>query len=119
MSNSFWQQSIGWLFALALVSALVGLLLSWGNATALTTVAVVLTGALVLVAVLPRISEFSLGPKGVGGKLSKLEDDVQMTMEQVKLLRFFIANFIGKFELKHLEGLERGRPYPFDSNQWC
>jgi hypothetical protein len=34
--------------------------------------------------------------------------------QQIKLLRFFIANFIGKYELMHLEGLERGRPYPFD-----
>ena len=34
--------------------------------------------------------------------------------EDIKLLRFFIANFIGKFELMHLEGLEKGRPYPFD-----
>ena len=38
--------------------------------------------------------------------------------QEIKLLRFFIANFIGKFELKHLEGLERGRPYPFDSVPW-
>lgn len=34
--------------------------------------------------------------------------------QDIKLLRFFIANFIGKFELMHLEGLEKGRPYPFD-----
>jgi hypothetical protein len=38
--------------------------------------------------------------------------------QQIKLLRFFIANFIGTYELKHLEGLERGRPYPFDRVLW-
>lgn len=62
MSHSFWQQSIGGLFALALVSALVGLLFSWGNATALTTVVAVLAGALVLVAVLDRVIDFAVGP---------------------------------------------------------
>jgi hypothetical protein len=35
--------------------------------------------------------------------------------QDIKLLRFFIANFIGKYELIHLQGLEKGRPYPFDN----
>lgn len=34
--------------------------------------------------------------------------------QDIKLLRFFIANFIGKYELMHLEALERGKPYSFD-----
>lgn len=38
--------------------------------------------------------------------------------QEIKLLRFFIANFIGTYELKHLEGLERGKPYPFDGVPW-
>lgn len=38
--------------------------------------------------------------------------------QEIKFLRFFIANFIGKYELKHLEGLDSGHPYIFDSVPW-
>lgn len=46
--------------------------------------------------------------------ISNIELRQNEQAQQIKLLRFFIANFIGKYELMHLEGLERGRPYPFD-----
>lgn len=50
----------------------------------------------------------------ISGIRSRQDEQAQ----DIKLLRFFIANFIGKYELKHLEGLERGRPHPFDSVPW-
>jgi hypothetical protein len=50
----------------------------------------------------------------IRGIQSRQEEQAQ----QIKLLRFFIANFIGTYELQHLEGLERGRPYPFDRVLW-
>ncbi len=46
--------------------------------------------------------------------ISNIELRQNEQAQQIKLLCFFIANFIGKYELMHLEGLERGRPYPFD-----
>jgi hypothetical protein len=52
------------------------------------------------------------------GKVNQEIERVEVTQtkqgQDIKLLRFFIANFIGKFEWMHLEGLEKGRPYPFD-----
>lgn len=104
-SNSFWQQIIGGLFALAFVSVLVSLLFSWGNATALTTVFVVLTGALVLVGVLPRIVEFTLSLKGVTGKLSKLESNVDKTKEDVEAIRTALRGILTKHEWGPLKGL--------------
>ena len=47
----------------------------------------------------------------ISGIKSRQDEQAQ----EIKFLRFFIANFIGKFELMHLESLERGRPYPFDN----
>lgn len=84
MTHSSWQQRVGGLFSVALVLALAGLLVSSGNTTALTTVIVALIGGLLLVAMLPRVSEFSVGPAGVAGKLAQLADDVQRTREQVE-----------------------------------
>jgi predicted nucleotide-binding protein len=49
--------------------------------------------------------------KEISGIRSRQEEQAH----EIKLLRFFIENFIGKYELQHLEGLDRGRPYPFDS----
>jgi predicted nucleotide-binding protein len=52
-------------------------------------------------------------------KTSRAITDLRSRQEEqaqdIKLLRFFIANFIGKYELMHLEGLETGKPYSFDN----
>ena len=52
--------------------------------------------------------------RDIRGIQSRQEEQAQ----EIKLLRFFIANFIGTYELRHLEGLERGRPYAFDGVPW-
>jgi hypothetical protein len=48
-------------------------------------------------------------------EIEKVEVKQTEQGQDIKLLRFFIANFIGKYELMHLQGLEKGRPYPFDN----
>ena len=50
--------------------------------------------------------------------ISDIESRQNQQAQEIKLLRFFIANFIGQFALNHLKGLEKGRPYPFDSVTW-
>jgi hypothetical protein len=50
----------------------------------------------------------------VDQEIERVEVKQTQQGQDIKLLRFFIANFIGRFELMHLEGLEKGRPYPFD-----
>ena len=47
-------------------------------------------------------------------EISSIKSRQDEQAQEIKFLRFFISNFIGKFELMHLEGLEKGRPYPFD-----
>ncbi len=52
--------------------------------------------------------------------LQQLSDVQSVQKEQgdeIKFLRFFIANFIGPYELMHLEGLERGGEYLFHDTQ--
>ena len=51
-------------------------------------------------------------------EISSIKSRQDEQAQEIKFLSFFIANFIGKFELMHLEGLERGRPYPFESVPW-
>jgi Predicted nucleotide-binding protein containing TIR-like domain len=51
-------------------------------------------------------------------EISDIRSRQEEQAQEIKLLRFFIANFVGQYELKHLEGLERGRPYPFDNVSW-
>ena len=58
--------------------------------------------------------ETELLKRKVNQDIERVEVKQTAQGQDIKLLRFFIANFIGKFELMHLEGLEKGRPYPFD-----
>ena len=46
--------------------------------------------------------------------ISDIESRQNQQAQEIKLLRFFVANFIGRYELMHLEGLEKGKPYSFD-----
>jgi hypothetical protein len=72
--------------------------------------------------VIERLIRLSLSKEGfsleLDRKIEMVKDRQSKQEKDIKLLRFFIANFIGKYELMHLEGLERGRPYPFDNVSW-
>jgi hypothetical protein len=50
--------------------------------------------------------------------ISDIESRQNQQALEIKILRFFILNFINQYELDHLKGLEKGRPYPFDSVSW-
>jgi len=51
-------------------------------------------------------------------EISTIKSRQDAQEQEIKFLRFFIDNFVDKYQLKHLEGLERGRPYPFDRVPW-
>jgi hypothetical protein len=38
--------------------------------------------------------------------------------QETRMLRFSIANFLNRFELMHLEGLQKDGPYNFDGVPW-
>ena len=73
---SRWQYLIGGLFALAFLATLVRFLFFSTDRSTAATVLAVMTGGLLLVAVLPQIAEFSIGLKGVSAKLERVENKV-------------------------------------------
>ncbi len=87
------------------------------------TEATIFLGILIInSSVIERLIKLSLSKEGFSVELNQKIEMVEVRQskqeQDIKLLRFFIANFIGKYELMHLEGLERGRPYPFDNVSW-
>ena len=73
--------------------------------------------------VIERLTKFSVSQKGISlelvdRKIERVEVRQGKQEQDIKLLRFFIANFVGKYELLHLEGLDRGEPYRFDTVPW-
>jgi hypothetical protein len=72
--------------------------------------------------VIERLIKFSFSKEGVTLELDRKIEMVKVRQskqeQDIKLLRFFIANFVGKYELVHLEGVERGKPYRFESVPW-
>lgn len=87
MNKDFWRYVAGTLFTLAFISTVIALIISPGDkATALVTIAIIMTGALLLIAVLPKVQEFTIGPQGVDARLGQLESAVHEQKEEVKTL---------------------------------
>jgi hypothetical protein len=87
MNKDFWRYVAGTLFTLAFISIVIALIISPGDkAAALVTIAIVMTGALLLIAVLPKVQEFTIGPQGVDARLGQLESAVHEQKEEVKTL---------------------------------
>src|SRR5215469_16479938 len=87
MSKDFWRYVAGTLFTLAFISTVVALIISSGDkSAALVTITTVLTGALILIAILPRVTEFAIRPQGVEAKLGQLENAVREQTEKVETL---------------------------------
>jgi hypothetical protein len=78
-----WQSVLGGLFALALAATTAALVFSSGDKAGLVTATAIFTGALILVAALPRLSEFTIGPRGVVGKISQLQVEVNTANEHI------------------------------------
>ncbi|MFL5284247.1 MAG: hypothetical protein ACJ8AW_25455 [Rhodopila sp.] len=58
----------------AFVAALLGIFFYPESKTAFTTVLIAMAGAIIVVAVLPNVEEFGIGPKGVNAKLRRVEE---------------------------------------------
>src|SRR5262249_9296595 len=113
---------VGGLFALAFIAGMLALIFSPSDKTALEVVVVALACALILFLLSDRISRIIWSPRGFEAELVRIENtvedigDKQITHKDE--LNFVILNFINKFELMHLEGLERDGPYRFDRVPW-
>lgn len=93
------------------LAALFGLFCSHVNATALVTVMVAMAGALVLVSILPHIIEFTISPKGVTAKVSRLENEVERNNEEIKRLNFLVSHLLTKPEKDHLRKIASGEVF--------
>jgi hypothetical protein len=83
MAKLTWQYLLGGLFAAAFVGSLLALFFSASDKTQLTTVVIVMVGALLLVGVLPQLTEFKIGPAGIDAKLSRIETKVDKANERI------------------------------------
>jgi hypothetical protein len=96
-------------FVVTLVATLFGLLVEMGDATALVSVLVIMTGVLVLVEVLPRVAEFAIGP--VRGKLVQIERGQQRLRSDVEAIRTALTGIVTTFEIDYLRRLDRDEPW--------
>jgi hypothetical protein len=102
MQTSRLQYLIGGLFALGFLAALLGLLFLSADTTAVVTVVAVTVGGLILLAVLPKLVEFSIGLKGVTAKLTQVEEKVE---EQQKLINRLVETSMSLSAFRHLAGI--------------
>ncbi len=102
------QVALGIVFGVLLVASVLVLLIRGGGE--FVPVVTILAGALVVSIALPMVQEFSIGPKGITGKLQKLQDDVD-------LLTFLVGGYVTSFELKHLKALAGDGPFGFDRRE--
>jgi hypothetical protein len=96
MSGSAWRHITGALVGTAFLAALFGLFFSTVNQTALVTLMSIMAGALVLVSILHKVKEFTIGPSGVTGKVEQLEAEVDR-------LNFLVTYLLTKPEREHLQ----------------
>jgi len=86
VNKDFWRYVAGALFTFAFISTVVTLIFSSGDKTALTTVVIVMTGALILIAILPKVQGFTIGLQGVEARLGQAENAIREQKEEVKTL---------------------------------
>jgi hypothetical protein len=102
MQTSRLQYLIGGLFALGFLAALLGLLFLSADTTAVVTVVAITVGGLILLAVLPKLVEFTIGLKGVTAKLTQVEEKVE---EQQKLINRLVETSMSLSAFRHLAGI--------------
>lgn len=114
MQTSRLQYLIGGLFALGFLAALLGLLFLSADTTAVVTVVAVTVGGLILLAVLPQLTEFTIGLKGVTAKLTQVEEKVE---EQQKLINRLVETSMSLSAFRHLAGITILRKYKYRQNE--
>jgi hypothetical protein len=107
MSKSALQIGIVVFFGIALAACLVTVLVYGREQKGLATVTAILTGALILAAVLPQVQEFSIGLKGVQAKLREQQ-------AEINVLKFLVSGYVTHFELTHLQKLANTEPFPYE-----
>jgi len=105
MSKDAWRYIIAALFSIAFLVALFGVFRQWENASALVAIIAIMAGALILITLLPYLTEFYVGPKGVGGKLSRMEERQDSLDLRLNAIQFTLTGIVTKNEYPKLTGL--------------
>jgi hypothetical protein len=92
--------------------ALIGLFLSPADKTIFVTIVAITMGGLLLVATLPRLSEFSITLKGVTAKLDKVKDTVD---EQQRLINQLVYYSMSASVFRHLCGIALLHEYKYNN----
>jgi hypothetical protein len=95
------QYVLGAIFTIGFLAVVGGFLFA-ADRSDFVSVLAILAGALLLTALLPRLSEFSLGLKGVSGKLAQMEHRVD---EQQHLLNQLVHYSMSASIFHHLSGI--------------
>lgn len=121
MRTSTLQYSLGVIFTSGFLAAITGLFVSPADKAVFVTVIGFMTGGLVLVAVLPRLNEFSIG-SSFTAKLARVEDKVDKVKEEVDITKQFLMSMskpmydnlrkiasgdFGLYEMPRASGLQR------------
>src|SRR4051812_48745480 len=109
------QQVVGVLFVVAFVAALLGIFFYPESKTAFTTVLIAMAGAIIVVAVLPNVEEFGIGPKGVNAKLRRVEERLdkqsEVLTEQQRIINQLVIYSLAGQPYKMLRHIEDGIEY--------
>jgi hypothetical protein len=105
MSKNAWRYIIAALFCIAFLVALFGVFRQWENASALVAMLAIMAGALILILLLPYLTEFYIGPKGVGGKLSRMEERQDSLDSRLQAIQLTLTGLVTKNEYPKLTGL--------------
>jgi hypothetical protein len=105
MRRDAWHYIIAALFCTAFLVALFGVFRQSANTTAFVALLAIMAGALILIALLPYLTEFYVGPKGVGGKLSRLEERQDTLDSRLRAIQFTLTGLVSKNEYPKLIGL--------------
>jgi len=99
----------------AFVAALLGIFFYPESKTAFTTILIAMAGAIIVVAVLPNVEEFGVGPKGVNAKLRRVEErlDIQSEVltEQQRIINQLVIYSLAGQPYEMLRHIEDGTEY--------
>jgi Stage III sporulation protein AC/AD protein family len=112
------QQALGALFAIAFLASLLGLFVVDTGRSTFATLLVVMGGAVLVVALIPNLEEFVLGPTGVSAKLRHVEEKLDRQSEELarqqRIVNDLVIFSLAGQPYEILLKIEDGKEYLFD-----
>ena len=107
-------------FAVGLVASIAAIILGAGNTTALTSIAAIMAGLLVIVAILPNVKELTVGPKGVQARMDEIDQKIdsheEQLREQQRMINELVTYSMSSSIFHHLCGITLTTEYIYRDN---